>query len=389
VNAPTDTAARARTQARKLENSRLLREDVAAGATSFRGLPEVIALHTTEICNLACVMCPRSLGQGKLKLSRERLAALFDDLFPTARKVALSGAAGEPLLSDFDLVLDHARAHDVRIDVVTNGTELTPDLYREAAPLFDHVNVSIDSSLPEVYERVRVHGSFERLDRNLRAIAELRRARPDGVLFSLSSVVMRSTLPHLEQLLEYTKSLGFDGVILQRLDQGALRVRSEDPQLAPGPAATAAALERLDAAAERIGVNLFAVNVGRPNRIVSAPREKVPPELLSPRLCSYLAHHFGVQPTGEVYACCYPTDYRLGDLHHESPRAIWNGELAQRLRAAHFARRAPLFCAGCVHAPHLAAPRARWLHAGLLRARVALARWKNRRREPGRAAAAR
>jgi MoaA/NifB/PqqE/SkfB family radical SAM enzyme len=172
-------------------NSRLLREGISAGHTRLEGLPETIALHTTERCNLRCTMCARSLGQGKLQLPRERLAVLCDDLFPTARKVALSAAMGEPLLADFDLIAQKAIEHGVRIDLITNGTELDAALYGSVGRAFDHVNVSVDAADPATYDRIRRGASFERLLRNLEGIAEHRRRHPDDVLFSLSAVVCR------------------------------------------------------------------------------------------------------------------------------------------------------------------------------------------------------
>lgn len=364
--------------ARKEENSRLLREDLAERRTAFRGLPEVIALHTTEKCNLRCTMCPRSLGQGKLQLPRARLAAVLDELFPTAKKVALSAAAGEPLLADFDLVLERALAHGVRVDVVTNGSELTPDLYRTAAPAFDHVNVSVDCHVPEVYERVRVGGRFAKLDANLRGIAEQRARAPDGVLFSVSAVVMRSTMPHFDGLVRYAKSLGVDGLILQRLSQFAKSTPEEDPYAAVGEAGVQEALATARAAAQEVGLNLFVSDFGQPNLILGPLRDKVPSPLLEKPLCWYVIQHFGVQPTGEVYPCCYPTDHRLGNLNDESPREIWNGKEAQRLRAAHYSRKGTLFCAGCIHAPHLPARRPAWLVEWLRRQRMRFSHVRNR-----------
>lgn len=371
--------------ARKDENSRLLREDLAQRKTEFRGLPEVIALHTTEKCNLRCTMCPRSLGQGKLQLPRARLAAVLDALFPTAKKVALSAAAGEPLLADFDLVLERALAHDVRVDVVTNGTELTPDVYREAARAFDHVNVSVDCHLPEVYERIRVGGRFAKLDANLRGIAEQRTSAPDGVLFSLSAVVMKSTLPHFEGLVRYARSLGVDGLILQRLSQFAKSTPAEDPYAAVGEAGVLEALAAARRTAQDVGLNLFVSDFGQQNLIVGPLRDKVPPPLLEKPLCWYLIQHFGVQPTGEVYPCCYPTDHRLGNLNEQTPLEIWNGREAQKLRAAHYARSGTLFCSGCIHAPHLPARRPAWLVEWLRRQRMrwlnARGRWRRERAE--------
>ncbi len=340
--------------ARKEENSRLLREDVAERRTVFRGRPEVIALYTTEKCNLRCTMCARALGQGELQMPRALLGEICDQLFPPAKKVACSAAAGEPLLADFDLILDKALEHGVRVDVVTNGTELTAELYRRAAPVFDHVNVSVDTSVPEVYERIRAGGSFARLEANLRAVADERRRHPDGVLLSLSAVVLRSNLPHLPELVRFAGDVGVDGVILQDLHHTpAKSTPEEDPFTEPGLDAIHAVFDEMRAVAREVGISVAFSEFGQENLFLSPVREKYPNELLGPDLCSFVAQHIGVQPTGEVYPCCYPTDHRLGSLVDQTVDEVWNGESAQRLREAHYSRRGTLFCSGCGHAPHL------------------------------------
>ncbi|TAJ21207.1 MAG: radical SAM protein [Planctomycetota bacterium] len=362
----------AKLERQKQHNSRVLREDVLEQRSCFRALPEVIALHTTERCNLRCGMCVRSLGQGTRQLPTADLVRLCDDLFPTARKVALSAAAGEPLLADFEPVLDRALAHGVRVDVVTNGLALTPELYAAAAPVFDHVNVSIDSADPRTYELIRVDGSFERLDRNLTSIGEHRRARPDGVLLTLSAVVMRTNLERLDELVDYARRIGADGLILQRLRHSGLAVPHLDPSTSPGPAAVQAALDRVRARAVAAQVSVSFSDFGQPNHFARPVRDKVPPELTGAGICSFVAQHFGVQPTGEVYACCYPTDHRLGDLRTQRAAEIWNGAAAQALRTAHFSRRGSVFCRGCAHAPHLSRRGPAWWNQWWKHARL---RW--------------
>jgi radical SAM protein with 4Fe4S-binding SPASM domain len=351
----------------KEENSLKLREDVARKALVLRGLPEIIALHTTEMCNLRCLMCRRSEGQGGLKMSRDRLEAVCDALFPTAWKASLSGAAGEPLISDFDLVLEKALEHETRIDTVTNGTRLDLNLYRKGRPVFDHVSVSIDSCVPQVYEKIRVGASFEKLDADLRSIAEERRTNPDGVLFSLSSVVMHSTLPHMEDLIRYTRDLGMDGLILQRLFPEVPYAHEQDPMGDIESLKTM--LEGFRKTAEELKVNLFLNEFGLENLIVSPLRAKVPPQLEVEGICWYPFQHIGVQPTGEVFPCPLPTTYLLGDVNHQSPEEIWNSRAAQELRAVHYAGKGSLFCSGCMHAPHLAPRRPVWL-IGWLRRRA-------------------
>ena len=371
--------------ARKEENSHLLREDVAQRRTELRALPEIVALHTTERCNLRCTMCVRSLRPGKVQLPRARLGAVCDRLFPTAKKAALSAAAGEPLIADFDLVLEKALAHEVRIDVVTNGTELTAEAYREAAPALDHVNVSLDTAVPELYEEIRVGARFAKVEANLRAIAEERRRRPDDVLLSLSAVVMRSTLPHLADLVRFAGTVEADGVIFQKLYHSGKANPDEDPSEVPGPDAVLSAFEDAGRAAHETGTNLALSEFGVDNVLVRPVREKVAPELVDGGACSYVLQHFGVQPTGEVYPCFHPTDHLLGSVLEEDPVAIWNGRAARRLRAAHFTGRGTLFCTGCPHAPHL---HPRWpasLVGGLRRIRMRIAHTRNRRRRERRA----
>lgn len=368
-------------QAEKETNSRLLREDLSLRSTELRGLPEVIGVHTTERCNLRCIMCPRSLGQGKLQLPRETLAKVLNELFPTAQKAALSAAAGEPLLADFDLVLGAATEYGVLLDIVTNGTVLTPDAYREAAPIFDHVNVSIDSHVPDIYARIRAGGTFAQVDDNLRGIAELRRSEPDDVLLSLSAVVMRSNLASLPDFVRYAASVGADGVILQHLRHEVKATRDEDPQTDPGPAAIRKTLEATRSAARESGINLLLGDLSVENEMVKPLREKRPPILLGQGLCNFMAQQFAILPTGEVYPCCFPTDHILGNLMFQSPLEIWNGPAAQSLRAAHFSRAGTLFCRGCIHAPHLRAPQGRFhlaLVTWLRRQRMRLGHYRNR-----------
>ncbi|MEW6746238.1 MAG: radical SAM protein [Planctomycetota bacterium] len=361
----------------KRENSLLLREDVERGALVYRGLPEVVTLNHTDLCNLRCVMCPRHERQGKHRLSRAVLEYLADSLFPTAYKTVLTTSTGEPLVADFDFLVERALRFGVKIDVVTNGVLLYRELYRRARAALDHLNISLDSHLPEVYERIRLGARFERVHASLQAISEERRRSPDAVLFSLSAVVMRSNLEHLADFVRFAASVCADGVILQRLRHETKATPDEDPLRRCGQQELLRCFAEAEGAAREVGVNLFMSEFGRPAILVRPVREKVPPPLEGRGLCWFLAQNFGVMYTGEVYPCCIPTDYRLGDVLYQDPVTIWNGEPAQRLRAAHLERRGNLFCSGCLHAPHLPATTPPPVAAVARRGRMALAHAMN------------
>jgi radical SAM protein with 4Fe4S-binding SPASM domain len=296
-------------------------------------------------------MCPRSRRQGTQKLDRTVLEGLVQELFPTARKAALSAAAGEPLLADFEWIAEAAGEWDVSLDLVTNGTRLTGELYRKCRAQLDHVNVSLDSHDPETYARIRAGGRLEHVRANLEEIRDLRRAEPDGVLLSLSFVETRLNLAELPEFVRFAARMGVDGVICQSLRHDVFSARKLDVK---GHALDAEPNHRVAAeVAREVRMNLFLGEVGQPNIIVRPIREKRPAPLEGQGLCWFLAQYMGVQPNGDVFPCCLPSDHRLGNLFDESARSIWNGEPMQRLRRDHFEGRGDLFCRGCAHAPHL------------------------------------
>ena len=337
----------------KRKNSELLREDVAAKRSLYRGLPEVVSLYTTDICNLKCIMCPRAESQGSEKMPIEALERVAETLFPTAWKVLVTAGAGEPLLAHFDLIREKVLEHQVRLDLITNATLTTADWYRKTRPALDHLNLSLDCHVPEVYESIRPGLGFERVDRNLRTIAKIRREEPDDVLMSISSVVMRRNLPHLPDFVRYAAEVGVDGVILQRLQHTVKGSPEEDPFTDPGEDEVRRILELTKQAARDAGINVLAGELGDSGAMVKPIRNKVPVPMEGPDLCWFLAQNFGVIYTGDVYPCCMPTEYKLGNVLEDDPRDIRNSSVARELREGHFTRAHVPYCSGCMHAPHL------------------------------------
>ncbi len=347
-------------QERKAANSRLLREDLERRSVVYRAMPEIVGLHTSEICNLRCIQCPRHERQGRHSMSRNALERVCTTLFPSARKAILSAAAGEPLLAEFDLVLEQALRHEVLLDVITNGTLLTAELYSRAAPVLDHLNVSLDALDPELYRRIR-GGNLERVTGHLEAIRDQRRSRPDDVLLTISAVVLRENLAHLPDFVRAAARLDVDGVVLQRLQHQIKDSRRRDPFLDPGEEAVRSVIEEARAVALDREVNLFLSEFGLENAVSAPPRDKRPPPLEGKGLCWFVAQEFAVMYTGDVYPCCFVTDHLLGNVLLQEPMEIWNGRAARRLRAAHFSGKGTLFCRGCKHAPHLPSPSpSRW-----------------------------
>ncbi|MCB9885978.1 MAG: radical SAM protein [Planctomycetes bacterium] len=375
----------------KLENSRLLRAEIAARREVLRALPEIVTFHNTDICNLRCVMCPRHLGQGTHALDDDLLRLVADELLPTALKANLTSAGGEPMGVGFEVLLERVLRHATRLDVTTNGLLMTREKFLAMQPALDHLNVSVDCVVPEIYERIRVGASFDKLAARLAMVAELRRANPDGMLFSLSAVVMASTLPHLPELIHFAARHGADGVVLQRLQHDVMPTWHEDVTRHFSAEEIERHLDAAEAAARAAGVSLVSSGFGRAPLWIRPVRSKVPDPLDGHGICSFLTQTFTLMFTGEVYPCCKPTDYRLGDVHRDSAFEIWNGAPLRNLRRAHYDRQGTVFCSGCELAPHLPARPLPRLQQALRSTR----RWidnrrierNDRREHPSRAAA--
>ena len=348
-------------------------KDLAAGREKFASMPDVVSLHTTEICNLRCIMCRRSVEKGEQKLDRSRLADCLEQLFPTARLAIVAGFLGEPMLSDWDLIVAAADRHGVGIDLVTNGSMMDLDHYRRARPVLNRLNISVDSGRRETYERIRAGASFARLLRNLEAIREERKARPDGVWISLSAVVMRSNIDELPEFVGFAAAMGADEVVLQPLRHDSKRIPEEDPFIAPGrrvrmisggdPSPYPKGSVELDhllraeaavrSAAREHRINLSFNDFGMPPERMRPLDLRIPIDYDESSLCWNVARNFGLFPNGNVYPCCHPTDHVLGNVLRQSIREIWNGPGARALRRNHFSRRGTIFCRGCLHAPYL------------------------------------
>jgi len=140
--------------------------------------PSMFELELSNHCNLECVMCSGMLSS-RIRANREHLPPLevpYDETFvdqleeflPHLQELRVNG--GEPLLQPLVYVLLDRVAElrpDLKVTIATNGTVLNSKVERLLERCNIHLNVSIDSLVPERYESIRVHARFDVLMRNV------------------------------------------------------------------------------------------------------------------------------------------------------------------------------------------------------------------------------
>jgi len=136
--------------------------------------PSMLELELNNTCNLECVMCIGELSSS-IRKNREKLPPIrspYDEAFveqleefiPHLKELRFNG--GEPFLIGivFKIFEKVEKLNpNLKIVIATNGTVLNYKVKEWLGKLNIHINLSIDSLTPEIYETIRVNAKFDRL----------------------------------------------------------------------------------------------------------------------------------------------------------------------------------------------------------------------------------
>lgn len=136
--------------------------------------PRMLELELSNTCNLECVMCIGELSSS-IRKNREHLPPIhspYDDAFveqleefiPHLKELRFNG--GEPFLINtvYEIFKKVEKLNPgLKITIATNGTVLNNKVKEWLNKLNIHINFSLDSLTPSIYESIRVNAKFERV----------------------------------------------------------------------------------------------------------------------------------------------------------------------------------------------------------------------------------
>jgi radical SAM protein with 4Fe4S-binding SPASM domain len=364
---------------RDIANQMAIVHDLATQSETWTSRPPWLEFSTNNVCNLRCVMCAQADGLPVKVMPNEVARKLLDDVLPTACVVTPS-AISEPMLGNIQLVLEKCREHEAYVNLTTNATVLDGKRFRAMADRVAKLNISFDSHVPEVLERIRVRAKFDVVVAHIREILPI--ARELGVPVAFVFVLMSENAAHLPETVDFLADLGASEagaqIRVQRLLGGEIGSRAEDLEV-HRRYSREEIVGFLDRAAERARARKvrFYVDAEEPYQRIVAPipdvLRSIPPELLEvvaeairrkyPGFCSMAAYYLKVDPDGTVYPCCrQPAELKMGNALETPIWEIWNGEKYREFRRRMFAGDYPEACRGCdvlVGNPHFQALRER------------------------------
>jgi MoaA/NifB/PqqE/SkfB family radical SAM enzyme len=285
-----------RSQAKPIRNLLL-----ATGRERSPILPEIVQIESTNICNAKCVFCPRDdMARKQGIMDMDLFTKVVDECVELGIEHVRMHNYGEPFV-DRALVekVRYAKKKGVpQVGMISNGSLITEEAARgmiEAG--LDAINISVDASGKEVFERTRVGLKYDKVIANVERLLALREA---------------AGRRHPKLILSFVR-----------------QDNSEDEQ---------AFIERWRARADKIHITDLHNWGGTLNHASDVTYPCYRPWLTFTTLWD-----------GRVSLCCADFDGStiLGDLRTHSIREIWNSDAYRALRREHLRSGGPAICQSC------------------------------------------
>jgi mycofactocin radical SAM maturase len=279
--------------------------------------PVNITWEITHLCNLRCAHClSASSVASPDELTFEECKGIVDQL--AALKVfEINFGGGEPFLKDYFLpLLRYIHSRGIVTCISTNGTCLTD----EAIALFTdnplvNVQVSLDGATPEVNDRIRGKGTFNKIIKGIERLAG------KGFPLSINTVVTSVNFSQLQQLKELAESYGANLRVSRFRPSGRARESWDTFKLNPAQLQEIAAWLENDLSI-LTGDSFFSIS--------QDGRRKMGLDM-----CGACKMTCCIDPVGNVFPCAFLQDgpFRGGSLREKTFKDIWdNAPAFLRLR---------------------------------------------------------
>jgi len=187
--------------------------------------PRVMEFELSNQCNLECIMCT-GFFSSMIRKNREHLPPIvspyndafvdeLDEFIPHLTDAKFLG--GEPFMIEIYLkIWEHIQKINprIRIHITTNGNFLNDRVKNLLERLYAGIIVSIDSLNPETYPKIRVHGNFEKLMKNLEFFMDYAKRKNTFLSMAACPITLNwRELPHmLDFCIERNITLYFNAV---------------------------------------------------------------------------------------------------------------------------------------------------------------------------------
>ncbi len=336
--------------------------------TEWESLPYHIEFAPNNFCNLRCRMCPHGKDIPAESMDKEDVIKVLDMLLPRAGLITPS-ALSEPMLSNIELMFEKCEEHDAWMNIITNGTLLTPERFESLSKRIFQVKFSFETHVKETFEYLRVGAVYEKTLENLKYLAGTCERR--GIPFTVVTILIKPVIEEIEEFIDFLNNLG-----VKRLDiLHFLEMNSPHPEdlKVIGEVPMSELLELKERIVRKTALYGMDVRFDMPPPLGGfylrspKPLRGIMPEIVDaihntlkkeyPRFCHHMAAYLKVEPSGDVYPCCRaPKRLKLGNILELDIEKIWNGGKMRSIRESFFSGKLPQPCMECSSNPLTGAP---------------------------------
>jgi hypothetical protein len=285
-----------------LAQAKLVRRGlIALGRDRAPRLPEIVQVESTNICNARCVFCPRDEMKRKQGvMDGELYRKIVDDCAALGIRHVRLHNYGEPFVDrQLSEKVAYAKQKGIaEVGVISNGSLIDEEVARSVIEAgIDAINISVDASGREVFERTRLGLKYDKVIANIERIVRIRgelgRTHPKLIL----SFVRQDNSEEERAFIEHWRTI-----------------------------------------ADKIHVTDLHNWAGTLNR---------ESDVRYPCYRQWLT--FTVLWDGRVSLCCADFDGRvvLGDMRTATIREVWEGEAYRQVRREHLESGGPAICRAC------------------------------------------
>jgi len=276
---------------------------VLTDKTVVWGLPPVLTIEPTNLCNLKCPLC--TTGSGEMKRVRGQMTlGTFKQIMDNFGKdifFLLIYHQGEPYINKHFLdFVRMAKQRGIYITTSTNGHYFSDKSIRETIHSgLDSMIVSIDGINQESYGRYRIGGRLEKvIDGTRRLMQERKRAGSRTPNVALQFLVMRHNEHEIPGMKRLAKEIGVDRLLIKNIE---VHSPEEARQWLPG--ADAFRRYHFD---------------GKTLRVKNSDKKSCTRPWISTL----------VNWDGTIVPCCFDKNghYPMGNIHTVPISEIWQGE---------------------------------------------------------------
>ncbi len=306
---------------------------------------ESFSVELTTRCNLSCKMCSEWKRRGS-EIDSNKILSLMDEARTLGAKRFGTWGTEPFLRKDTADILTYAEHIGFQqISTVSNGLLLSNrqilDKLEKLRTLI--VVISLDGS-KDAHDDLRGKGAFRG------SVEALRELRKRGITCSISSIIMRQTIDHLNEIVDLAVALQIPVISMQPYQReiSGLKKNHEEFEFRPEEErAVRKKLKLIMRYAEKRNVLVYTASM----------MKYVPPYItrgirfIPPNGCHVPSRVLKVDSTGS----CYPCDMirhrmkqkSIGNVYEESLKDLWHNQIHQELSLLALNRKCPSCMAAC------------------------------------------